>query len=518
MNNWTIYLEDYKNIHKTPPGFHIQTMGCQMNERDSETMAGLLVEMGFNHLTSPEGAAVVIVNTCSVRDNADQRFFGVLGQLKRYKEANPDLVLAVCGCMMQQQHIVDKIKEKYKWVDLIFGTLNIHELPKLLINTVLERCKTIQVWDEPGEIVEGLPAKRLYAFKAYINIMFGCDNFCSYCIVPYTRGRERSRRPEDILAEVRDLANKGVKEIMLLGQNVNSYKGLISDGVRNAGTYNGFINDNIRSVGLYNRLTNNDERTVGTHNGSFGDSGRSESLYKSSASEDQSFIDFPELIYRLNEIGGIRRIRFMTSHPKDLSGRLITAFRDCEKLCKVIHLPVQSGSSRVLALMNRHYTKEHYLSLIEELKAATPDIVITTDLITGFPGETEDDFLETLDLVKRVRFDSAFTFLYSVREGTPAASMEDQTPEHVKHARFNTLVECLNAISAEINSAYVGRVATVLAEGPAKSGYPMMAGRTDGGKLVNFVGGPELAGQFVDVTITGAKTFSLLGKLYRKDL
>ena len=458
MNKWTIYLKEYLKLHETPPGFYIKTMGCQMNERDSETMAGLLNEMGFAPVTSEEDASVIIVNTCSVRDNADQRFFGVLGQLKKYKEPKPELVLGVCGCMMQQQHIVDRIKEKYPWVDLVFGTLNIHELPELLVNTIYEKRKIIQIWDEAQDIIEGLPAKRAHPFKAYVNIMYGCDNYCSYCVVPYTRGRERSRRPGDIIAEARGLADDGVKEIMLLGQNVNSYKGETGD-------------------------------------------------------ENKAYVDFPELIYHLNDIKGLRRIRFMTSHPKDLSDSLITAFKDCARLCKVIHLPVQSGSSRLLALMNRRYTRDYYLSLVDRLRISCPNIVITTDFITGFPGETEEDFLETLDLVERVRFDSAFTFLYSIRKGTPAASMEDNTPESLKHSRFNRLVERLNAITAEINNTYLGRVETILAEGPAKSGYPLMAGRTDGGKLVNFAGRRELEGEFVDVRIVGAKTFSLFGEL-----
>lgn len=438
----------------TNKSFHIQTFGCQMNEHDSETLAGMLEELGYIENKNKKAADIAIINTCSVRDNADKRFFGTLGQLKKVKEERPDVVVAVCGCMMQQQHIIDTLKAKYPWVDLIFGTHNIHEFPRLLTNVLNERNKVVDVWENGGEIIEGLPAKRMYPFKAFVNIMYGCNNFCTYCIVPYTRGRERSRRPEEIVNEVKDLVASGVKEITLLGQNVNSYG-----------------------------------------NGS------------------NFSVDFADLIYLLNDIEGLERIRFMTSHPKDLSDKLIQAYKDCEKLCNYIHLPVQSGSTEILKRMNRKYTKDDYLLLIEKLKAAVPEIAITTDFIVGFPGETEEDFEETLDLVKRVRFDSAFTFLYSIRKGTPAENYTDQVPEAVKHERFNRLVDLLNEIALEKNKACEGRVLRVLVEGPSKTDSKTFTGRTDSAKIVNFKGSSDLEGQIIHVKITEGKTFSLFGEI-----
>ena len=432
--------------------FHITTFGCQMNEHDSEVMAGMLLEKGFEPVKERRDADVAIINTCSVRENADKRFFGTLGQLKRRKKENPDFIVCVCGCMMQQQHVIDTIKAKYPWVDIIFGTHNIHQFPELVDNAFNEKRKQIEVWPDGGEIIEGLPAKRLFECKALVNIMFGCNNFCTYCIVPYTRGRERSRHPEEIIKEVKNLTADGVKEIMLLGQNVNSYRG--------------------------------DEET-----------------------------DFADLIYRLNEIEGLERIRFMTSHPKDLSEKLIQAFVDCDKLCKNIHLPVQSGSSRILKRMNRRYTKEQYLELVEKLKTAVPDITMSTDIIVGFPGETEEDFAETLDLVRKVRFDSAFTFLYSIRKGTPAEKYEEQIPEEIKHERFNRLVELINTISAEKNAKYAGRVERVLVEGASKTNSKTFSGRTDGFKLVNFEGTKEMVGNLAEVEIIEGKTFSLEGRV-----
>ena len=356
--------------------------------------------------------------------------------------------------MMQQQHIIDTIKAKYPWVDVIFGTHNLHELPVLLDNLYHEKKKQLSVWQEHGEIVEGLPADRLFKHKAFVNIMYGCNNFCTYCIVPYTRGRERSRHPEDIVREVQCLVEDGVREIMLLGQNVNSYKGVDADGVQR---------------------------------------------------------DFTDLIYMLNEIEGLDRIRFMTSHPKDLSDRLIQAFVDCPKLGKFIHLPVQAGSSAVLKRMNRRYTREQYLELVRKLRTAVPDIAISTDIIVGFPGETEEDFEETLTLCEEVRYDSAFTFLYSIRKGTPAETYEDQIPEDIKHARFNRLVDTINRISAEKNAEYVGRTEAVLVEGPSKNGAKTYGGRTESFKLVNFRGTPEMTGKMVQVKITDSNTFSLVG-------
>ena len=329
-----IKMEEQQLVNKS---YNIITFGCQMNEHDSETLAGMLEELGYNEHIDKKEADVSILNTCSVRENADKRFFGTLGELKKAKETRPEMVVAVCGCMMQQQHVIDTLKSKYPWVDLIFGTHNLHEFPRLLNNVINERKKVVDVWENAGDIIEGLPAKRMSPFKASVNIMYGCNNFCTYCIVPYTRGRERSRQPEEIINEVKQLVASGVKEITLLGQNVNSYG-----------------------------------------NGS-----------------DFS-VDFADLIYLLNDIEGLERIRFMTSHPKDLSDKLIRAYKDCDKLCNYIHLPVQSGSSAILKRMNRRYTKEDYLLLIKKLKEAVPEIAITTDIIVGFPGETEEDFKKPL--------------------------------------------------------------------------------------------------------------------------
>ena len=435
--------------------YYIMTFGCQMNEHDSEIMAGLMEEMGYRETEKRSEASIILINTCSIRENADKRFFGSLGQLKRLRRENPDLIVAVCGCMMQQDHIINTIKQKYSWVDIIFGTHNIHMLPELINRVINSRQKTIEVWDEHRGVFEDLPSKRKYPFKAFVNITYGCNNFCTYCIVPYTRGRERSRKPEDILKEVRDLAASGVKEVMLLGQNVNSYG--IADGFD---------------------------------------------------------LDFADLIYEINKIDGIERIRFMTSHPKDLSDKLIGAYRDCEKLANHIHLPLQSGSTEILRRMNRRYTREDYLLLVKKLREVTGgDLAITTDVIVGFPGESEEDFQETLSLMEEVKYDSAFTFLYSIRKGTPAEKYEYQIPEEIKHERFNRLRDVLDAGMAENNKAYEGRIVKVLVEGASKTNRSTLTGRTPSMKIVNFKGSRDLIGKIVDVKITEGKTYSLDGEV-----
>jgi len=431
--------------------FHITTFGCQMNEHDSEVIDGLLTERGFSSVKERKDASIVIINTCSVRDNADKRFFGTLGQLKKRKESDPSFIVCVCGCMMQQQRVVDTIKAKYPWVDVIFGTNSIHHIPELIEKVAIEKEKVVDIIENTEEIVEGLPAKRLFDHKALVNIMFGCNNFCTYCIVPYTRGREKSRAPEAIVAEVKGLVADGVKEIMLLGQNVNSYNG----------------------------------------NGT----------------------SFAELLKMLNDVDGLERIRFMTSNPKDLSDELIEAFAVCDKLCRNLHLPIQSGSNRVLKRMNRKYTREDYLKLIEKLRKTVPDITLSTDIIVGFPGETNEDFEETLSIVKEVEYDSAFTFIYSIRKGTPAEKFEDQIEESEKHRRFDLLVNAVNEISEKKNKAYQDRVEKVLVDGVSKNDKSTLTGRTDGFKLVNFAGKKELIGSIVDVKITDAKTFSLFGEV-----
>ena len=431
--------------------FHITTFGCQMNEHDSEVIDGLLTERGFSSVKERKDASIVIINTCSVRDNADKRFFGTLGQLKKRKESDPSFIVCVCGCMMQQQRVVDTIKAKYPWVDVIFGTNSIHHIPELIEKVAIEKEKVVDIIENTEEIVEGLPAKRLFDHKALVNIMFGCNNFCTYCIVPYTRGREKSRAPEAIVAEIKGLVADGVKEIMLLGQNVNSYDG----------------------------------------NGT----------------------SFAELLKMLNDVDGLERIRFMTSNPKDLSDELIEAFAVCDKLCRNLHLPIQSGSNRVLKRMNRKYTREDYLKLIEKLRKTVPDITLSTDIIVGFPGETNEDFEETLSIVKEVEYDSAFTFIYSIRKGTPAEKFEDQIEESEKHRRFDLLVNAVNEISEKKNKAYQDRVEKVLVDGVSKNDKSTLTGRTDGFKLVNFAGKKELIGSIVDVKITDAKTFSLFGEV-----
>lgn len=432
--------------------FNILTLGCQMNERDSETLAGMLIQMGYEPVEDRNMADIAIINTCSVRDHADRRFFGMLGQLKKIKEKNPAFIVCVCGCMMQQQHIIDQIKEKYPWVDIIFGTHNIHRFPKLLGNVISEKEKQIEIWEDGGDIVEGLPSKRLYKHKAFVNIMFGCNNFCTYCIVPYTRGRERSRKPEDIVAEIKKLAADGVKEVTLLGQNVNSYKG-------------------------------------------------------------EGNVDFADLLRMIDKVDGIERIRFMTSHPKDLSDRLIDVYRSCEKVCSYFHLPMQSGNDNILKRMNRRYISSDYLKLVEKLREARPDISLSTDIIVGFPGETEEEFQDTLKMVETVKFDSAFTFMYSVRKGTPAAEYENQIPEEVKHERFDRLVETVNRYAIERNARFVGQVTPVLVEGLSKSNEGCVSGRNPQNKIVNFPGEETLTGTIVNVRIEEAGTFSLIGKM-----
>lgn len=447
-----IYIaKECSNLKK----YLIETWGCQMNEEDSEKLSGMLKSMGYSRTDNKNDADIIVFNTCCVRENAELKVYGNLGALKRLKKDKPDLIIAVCGCMMQQEEIAENIKRKYPFVSIIFGTHNIHKFPQLINNAMQSQNTVIDVWESEGEIVEGIPIVRESDIKALVTIMYGCNNFCTYCIVPYVRGRERSRRLEDIVKEVRELAAEGYKEVTLLGQNVNSYgKGLDGD------------------------------------------------------------VDFSKLLRALNEIDGIERIRFMTSHPKDLSDELIYGMRDCKKVCKHIHLPVQSGSTRVLKLMNRNYTKEKYMELTDKIKKEIPGVAITTDIIVGFPGETEEDFDETLDLVKNVEFDSAFTFLYSPRKGTPASKIEEQVTEEVKHDRFNRLTSLLNDISLKKNREYENSVVKVLVEGKSKNDENKLMGRTDTGKLVNInTSDISLTGKLVDTKITEALTWSLNGEV-----
>ena len=428
------------------------TFGCQMNENDSEKISGLLKNMGYTPEEDVHKAGVVILNTCSVRENADVRVFGNLGTFKSVKKVNPDLVLAVCGCMMQQPDIVKKIKEKYPQVDLVFGTHNIHQFPQMLGNYLQRGERIFEIWDDSSEIIEDLPVDRKYPFKSFVTIMNGCNNFCTYCIVPYTRGREVSRQPEKIIEEVTRLAGEGCLEVTLLGQNVNSY--------------------------------GNDLKT-GYH--------------------------FADLLRDLNQIEKIKRIRFMTSHPKDLTDEVIEAIAQCDKVCPAIHLAIQSGSTRVLKAMNRRYTKEQIIDLVDRVRSRIPDVAITTDIIVGFPGETEEDFQDTLEVMRACKFDSAFSFIYSIRTGTPAATMESQIPDEIKHDRLNRLLDVLRDISFGLNSKYEGRVLPVLVEEPSKNNTDRLSGRTETGKLVNFEGSFDHIGQIVNVKITKAGSFSLTG-------
>ena len=438
------------------PTAYVETYGCQQNEADSEKLRGFLAQCGYAIVGSAEGADVVIMNTCAIREHAEQRVFGNLGALTHTKRRHPEQKIFLCGCMAGETKVSDRVKHSYPHVDGVFSTHHLWQFPQILWNVLSGKKRQFFIEDEPGSIAEGIPQVRDSKLKAWVSIMYGCNNFCTYCIVPYTRGREKSRKPEDIVREITGLVADGVKEVTLLGQNVNSYRG---------------------------------------------------------AGENGSECDFADLIYMMNDIEGLERIRFMTSHPKDLSDKLIQAFVDCDKLCNYIHLPVQAGSDRVLRRMNRKYTREKYLEVVERLRKAVPDIAISTDIIVGFPGETEEDFEETLSLVRSVKYDSAFTFLYSVRQGTPAAEYEDQIPEEVKHQRFDRLVDAVNADSAEKNAAYKGRIERVLVEGVSKKNETTLTGRTEGFKLVDFEGGRELIGQMVNVEITEGKTFSLTGKI-----
>ena len=434
--------------------FFTVTFGCQMNAHDSEKLDGMLLEMGYVKGESEKVSDLIVYNTCCVRENAENKVYGNLGYLKHMKQQNKDLKIVLCGCMMQQEVVLEKMRKNYKHVDVIFGTFNLHRFAELLFTNLKSGETIIDVWQEHKEIVEDLPASRYSKFKTSVNIMYGCNNFCSYCIVPYVRGRERSRELKDIIAEVEKLAKDGVKEITLLGQNVNSY-----------------------GAGLQGEIT------------------------------------FAHLLRQINEIDGIERIRFMTSHPKDLSDELISAMRDCEKVCNHIHLPVQSGSTEVLNKMNRKYTKEHYLHLVDKLKKEVPDIFITTDIIVGFPSETEEDLDETIDLIKKVRFSGAFTFQYSKRTGTPAANMEEQIPHDQITKRFQKLLDELNPIIYEVNSSQLGKTVKVLAEDINSQDKSLLTGRAENNTIVHFKAEKELIGQIVDVEIEEVKTFYAIGKL-----
>ena len=439
----------------------VRTFGCQMNAHDSEKLEAMLIDMGYKLIDDERRADLAIINTCCVRGNAENKLYGHLGIMKGVKSANPEMKLAVCGCMAQANGAAEAIMRNYRHVDVIFGTFNLHRFPELLLSAIESGGQAIDIWEGPDGTDLPAPGHRHFEKKASVNIMYGCDNFCSYCIVPYVRGRERSRPAAGILDEVRRAADGGAAEVMLLGQNVNSY-------------------------GQSGRFTGG-----GVH---------------------EKPIGFAELLNKVCDIDGVRRIRFMTSHPKDLSDELIETVRIQPKVCKHVHLPVQSGSSRILGLMNRQYNKEGYLTLAKRLKERVPGIALTTDIIVGFPGETEADFEETLDLARQVRFSGVFTFIYSKRPGTPAAVLDDPAaPGEIKR-RFDRLLSVVNPIILEENKKHIGRTLSVLAEGASAADPALLTGRADDNSLVHFAADPSAVGQFIDVNITGCKTFYLIGE------
>jgi tRNA-2-methylthio-N6-dimethylallyladenosine synthase len=446
------YTDRQGTAQGTPLRAVVRTFGCQMNAHDSEKIEAMLLDMGYVLSDDEYNADLVLYNTCCVRENAENRVYGNLGIIKGIKKEHPGMKVVVCGCMMQQDAVVERIKASYRQVDIIFGTFNLAKFPQLLYTSLETGDQIVDIWREADDA--GLPEHgvRHFPYKASVNVTYGCDNYCSYCIVPYVRGHERSRAPEDILEEVRTLAADGVSEVMLLGQNVNSYgKGLAEN------------------------------------------------------------ISFAQLLRRVCSVDGIRRVRFMTSYPKDLSGELIEVLRDEPKVCKHLHLPMQSGSSEVLRRMNRRYTKEGYLRLVGEIKTSVPGIAITTDIIVGFPGETDADFEDTLDMVRQARFAGAFTFLYSKRGGTPAAAMENQVPAEVAKARFNKLLSVVNPIIYEENLKHVGQTLCVLAESVDERDPKLLSGRADDNSLVHFTAGVGMLGKYCNVKITGGKTFYLNG-------
>ncbi len=426
------------------------TLGCQQNESDSEKLSGMLSLMGYTATENVEEADLILFNTCAVRENAEKKLFGRIGALKPLKEAKPELLIGVCGCMPQEAGMAERFKRQYKFVDMVFGTHSLYRFPEILKKAVCDREQIRDIVNIDGEVTEGIPVLRSSKVKSYLSVMYGCNNFCSYCIVPYVRGRERSRAWQDVLEEAKEIAASGCKEIMLLGQNVNSYCG---------------------------------------------------------------GIDFAELMYRVSMVSGIERIRFMSSHPKDLSDDLINVMAERKNICNQLHLPVQSGSDRILKLMNRHYDMEHYLAIVDKVKRKIPDITLTTDIIVGFPGETDEDFEKTVELLKRVEYDSIFSFIYSKRTGTPAEKMADVMTEEHKHENFERMLTLQNDISLKKNRALIGSVQSVLVEGESKTDPSKQSGRSEGGKLVHFDEERSLEGEIVKVKIESVNTWTLLGKL-----
>ena len=444
------FAEKVKNIIGEVKKYLLITLGCQQNESDSEKLHGMLGKMGYTETESLDDADLILYNTCAVRENAEKKLFGRIGALKPYKEKNPDLIIGVCGCMTQQKGMDERFRRYYKYVDMVFGTHSLYAFPEILYKAIEDRLQVRDIRDIDGEVTEGIPIKRQSNVKAYLSVMYGCNNFCSYCVVPYVRGRERSREYKDVLDEAKSIASSGIKEIMLLGQNVNSYNGGLS---------------------------------------------------------------FAELVAKVSEIDGIERIRFMSSHPKDIGSELIDVMAQRKNVCNQLHLPVQSGSDRILKIMNRRYTVEKYMGIIDEVKRKIPDVTLTTDIIVGFPGETNEDFYKTMELLKAVRYDSIFSFIYSKRKGTPAAVMEDCLTEEEKHINFDKMLKLQNDISLEKNKAMIGSVQSVLVEGESKTDKLRQCGRSEGGKLVHFASDKDLTGEIVKVKITDVNTWTLSGDM-----
>ena len=453
------YIRKVKEMMKNEKKYYnILTMGCQLNENDSEKLAGMLEEMGYKPAKNGTVSDIYILNTCCVRENAEEKLFGKVGELKKIKQKN-NSIIAVCGCMMQEKHMQDKLKESYPYIDIIFGTHTLHKFPEDLYKAISEKNKIKDILDIDGEIYEGLPIKRNSNKSASVTIMYGCNNFCSYCIVPYVRGRERSRNPEDIISEIEQLSKEGYKEVTLLGQNVNSY---------------------MRTEKKENRSDN--------------------------------ITSFADLLRAVNKIQGIEVIKFISPHPKDFTEDVIQAIKECKKVSRLIHLPLQSGSTEVLRKMNRKYTKEQYLELVSKIKTEIPEAVFSTDIIVGFPEETEKDFQDTLDVVKKVNFEQIFMFIYSRRKGTPADKMESQIPEEIKHKRFDRLKELFEKQVELNNKKYIGTIQKILVEGTSKNNDKMLTGRTTTNKIVNFEGSKSLVGQVIEVKIASEHKWYLKGE------
>ena len=440
-------------------------MGCQLNENDSEKLCGMLEKMGYTKTEKQNDADLALFNTCCVRENAEDKLFGKLGELKRLKEQK-GIIIAIGGCMMQEKHITDKIKESYPFVDILFGTHTLHKFPEDLYKVIEEKRKLEDILDIDGKIYEGLPIKRDSKIKASVTIMNGCNNFCSYCIVPYVRGRERSRQPRDIIEEVKKLAKEGYKEITLLGQNVNSY------------------------------LRVEREKNIPFE-------------------EYQGVNSFATLLRAINKIDGIERIRFISPHPKDFTDDVIEAIADCEKVCKLVHLPLQSGNTKVLKEMNRNYTKEQYLNLVEKMKSKIPNLTLSTDIIVGFPGETDEEFEDTLEVVEKVRFEQVYMFIYSRRVGTPGDKMQNQIPEDIKHKRFDKLKALVESQIEENNKKYIGTTQKILVEGESKNNSNMLSGRTESNKVVIFEGSKELIDKIINIKIISQHMWYLKGEILK---